>query len=362
MAPESRLERILFAGGGTGGHVYMAIAVAQALSDRHPGAEIVFAGTRQGLESRIVPRFGYRLETIRIGGLKNVGIGRLARTLWQLPASTLTSLRIVRRLRPQVVAGVGGYSSGPLVLASALMRIPALIIEPNVHPGLANRLLKRLIRKAAVAYEETARSFGRKAVLTGVPIREEFFHQRDHDFRRETLTVLVFGGSRGSRPLNQLILDALPELGSLSLHLIHQTGPEHFDAVVEGYRLRHFDGGEVLPYIDDMPRFFDRADLIVSRAGASTIAEITAAGRPALLVPFPHAADDHQTKNARALESRGAAVTLPERATSGRILAETIRGLEADRRRLEKMAESSRSTGRRGAARAVAQLMEEIAA
>ncbi len=361
MKPRVRLDRVLFAGGGTGGHVYMAVAVAQQLAERHPGIEIVFAGTRQGLESRIVPRFGYRLETIQIGGLKNVGPKRIAQTVWQLPVSTLASLRIVRRFRPQAVAGVGGYSSGPLVLAASLLRVPSLVIEPNVHPGLANRLVKRFIRKAAVAYTETARWFGAKAVLTGVPIREEFFAQRDHDFRRKPLTVLIFGGSRGSRPLNQLVLGALAGLDTPSIRLIHQTGPEHFEAVFEGYRSHRVDR-EVLPYIEDMPRYFARADLIVSRAGASTIAEITAAGRPALLVPFPHAADDHQTKNARALEARGAALTLEERTASGESLAGKIRELEANRNRLEEMANASRATSRPGAAGAVAELMEEIAA
>jgi UDP-N-acetylglucosamine--N-acetylmuramyl-(pentapeptide) pyrophosphoryl-undecaprenol N-acetylglucosamine transferase len=361
MKPEVRLDRVLFAGGGTGGHVYMAIAVAQQLAHRHPGIEIVFGGTPQGLESRIVPRFGYRLETIQIGGLKNVGLRRIAQTMWELPISTLASLRIVRRLRPQAVAGVGGYSSGPLVLASSLLRIPSLVIEPNVHPGLANRLVKTFIRKAAVAYAETAHWFGAKAVVTGVPIREEFFAQRDHDFRREPLTVLIFGGSRGSRPLNGLVLDGLKALNTPSIRLIHQTGPEHFEAVLEGYR-RHRIDQEVVPYIENMPEYFGRADLIVSRAGASTIAEITAAGRPALLVPFPHAADDHQTKNARALEARGAALTLEEKNVSGDSLAEAIRGLESNRNRLEEMAQASRATSRPGAARAVAELMEEIAA
>ena len=316
MKSVRHLDRVLFAGGGTGGHVYMAVAVAQQLAFRHPGVEIIFAGTSEGLESRIVPGLGYRLETIRIGGLKKVGLKRLVQTFWQLPASTLASLSILRRLRPQAVAGVGGYSSGPLVLASSLLRIPSLVIEPNVHPGLANRLVRRIIRKAAVAYEETSSWFGNKAILTGVPIREEFFDHQDHDFRGKTLTVLVFGGSRGSRPLNHLVLESLPGLLDLPVRLIHQTGPEHFDAVESGYREFRIER-EVLPYIEDMPRYFGRADLIVSRAGASTIAEITAAGRPALLVPFPHAADDHQTTNARALEARSAAVTLPEATTSG---------------------------------------------
>lgn len=361
MNSSRRLERVLFAGGGTGGHVYMAVAVAEQLTRLHPGIEIVFAGTAQGLESRIVPNFGYRLETIRIGGLKNVGLGRLVRTLWQLPASTVASLRIVRRLRPQTVAGVGGYSSGPIVLAAALLRIPCLVIEPNVHPGFANRLVGRFVRKAAVAYEETARWFRTRAILTGVPIREEFFSQRDHDFRKSPLTVLVFGGSRGSLPLNQLVLAALSDLDGLSVRLIHQTGPEHFEGVNEAYR-GHPIEREILPYIDDMPRYFGRADLILSRAGASTIAEVTAAGRPALLVPFPHAADDHQTKNARALEARGAAVTLPEHSTSGALLAEKIRQLETDRSRLEAMAAASRETSRPGAALAVARILAEIAA
>jgi UDP-N-acetylglucosamine--N-acetylmuramyl-(pentapeptide) pyrophosphoryl-undecaprenol N-acetylglucosamine transferase len=356
-----RIARILFAGGGTGGHLYMAIAVAQTLRDANPASQFLFVGTPEGLEARIVPQQGYALETIQIGGIKNVGIRRLAQTAVQLPMSLLQSLRIVSGFRPDAVLGVGGYASGPVVLAAFLRRIPTVIIEPNVEPGLANRLLRPLVDRIAVAFEETAARLGAKALITGVPIREEFFTIRDHEFNRDPLTVLVFGGSRGSRPINQLVSSALPLLKRESIHLIHQTGPADYEGVRDNYRKADLQA-EVLPYIDDMPGCFARADLIVSRSGASTVAEITAAGRPALLIPFPHAADDHQTKNARALETRGAAIVMVQKTASGEALAAQLSELAHDRGRLSRMADASRDANRPGATRAVIRLLEEAAA
>ncbi len=358
---QSRLERVLFAGGGTGGHLYMAIAVARTLQAANPATQFLFVGTPEGLEARIVPQQGFLLETIHVGGLKNVGIRRLVRTAVQLPLSLVHSLRIVSRFRPDAVLGVGGYASGPVVLAAFLRRIPSVIIEPNVEPGLANRLLRPLVDRIAVAFKETAARFGVKARITGVPIREEFFRVREHAFDADRLTVLIFGGSRGSRPLNQLVSASLPQLAGHPVHLIHQTGPDDYETVRETYREVDISA-EILPYIDDMPACFNRADLIVSRSGASTVAEITAAGRPALLVPFPHAADDHQTKNARALESRGAAIVMVQKETTGETLAAKVSELVRDRAQLGRMAAAAREANRPGAAGAVIRLLEEAAA
>jgi UDP-N-acetylglucosamine--N-acetylmuramyl-(pentapeptide) pyrophosphoryl-undecaprenol N-acetylglucosamine transferase len=352
-----KLEAVLFAGGGTGGHVYMAVALAQLLEGE--GTRIGFAGTAEGLESRILPPLGYALDTIRLGGLKNVGWRRAAQTVFQLPSSLTQSLRIVRRFRPSVIVGVGGYASGPVIVAGRLLRIPSLLLEPNVHPGFTNRLLRPMVEAAAVAFEETGQWFGTKARVTGIPVRRSFFELPPHDFGMVPMRVLVFGGSRGSRPLNRLMCEALPHLPAQRVRIVHQTGPSELAAVREAYRGR--DDCSVVDYIEQMAEQFREADLIVSRAGASTVAEIAAAGRPALLVPFPQAADDHQRKNALAMERRGAALLVDQETTSGSALAARILALEADRTQLARMAAAARRHARPDAALGIVQLMKEVA-
>jgi len=354
-----QLNKVLFAGGGTGGHVYMAIAIAQQLKMRQPGIDSLFAGTEDGLEARIVPSLGFKLETIKIGGLKKVGALRTIRTLLQLPLSFWSSLGIIRRFSPQVVVGVGGYSSGPVVLAAWLLRIPTLIIEPNVFPGFANRILSRVASRAAVAFEETARWFGRKAKVTGVPVRSEFFEVPEQGTPRTPPTLLVYGGSRGSQPINELIVEALPFLSPEQVSIIHQTGPQNYEEVSDRYEEIGFPA-EVLPYIDDMPGYFAKADLLLCRAGASTMAEITAAGKPAILIPFPHATDDHQRKNAEALAVRGAAVLVHQKSTDGQQLATAIKDLAGEHKRLISMSTASRKLAKPGATDSIVNLMEEI--
>ncbi|UCF38241.1 MAG: undecaprenyldiphospho-muramoylpentapeptide beta-N-acetylglucosaminyltransferase [Acidobacteriota bacterium] len=352
------LNRVLFAGGGTGGHVYMAVAVAQALKERSSGIDLLFAGTEQGLEARILPPLGFNLRTIEIGGLKNVGLRRLVTTGLQLIPSIVQSLRIVREFRPSLVVGVGGYSSGPLVLATRMLRIPALLLEPNVLPGFTNRLLRRWCQGAAVAYEETARWFGKKARITGIPIREQFFSVPDLAPHEGPLEVLVFGGSQGSRPINELVVAAAHNLSADRFSLVHQTGPRDFERISREYSSLRFPV-EVVPYIDDMPLRFEAADLIISRSGASTIAEITAAGRPSILIPFPHAADDHQKKNAEALESRGAAILFEQVGSDPSQLAAKLVELDSQRERLAEMGKKSRSLAKPNAVARIIQLMEE---
>ncbi len=335
----------------------MAVALAQLLEAQ--GTRIGFAGTAEGLESRILPPLGYHLHTIRVGGLKNVGWRKALQTLTQLPSSLLESAAIVRHFRPSVIAGVGGYASGPVIVAGRLLGIPSIVIEPNVHPGFTNRLLKPLVTAAAVAFEETAEWFGKKARVTGIPVRRSFFELPPHDFTAVPLRVLVFGGSRGSRPLNRLMCEALPHLPAQRVRLVHQTGPAELAGVREAYRGR--DDCTVVDYIEQMAEQFREADLIVSRAGASTVAEIAAAGRPALLVPFPQAADDHQRKNALAMEKRGAAILIDQERTSGAELAAQILALEEDRTRLEKMAEAARRYARPDAGSSIVQLLKEVA-
>ncbi len=338
----------------------MAIAIAQQLKMRQPGIDTLFAGTEEGLESRIVPSLGFKLETIKIGGLKKVGALRKLRTLFQLPLSFSSSLRIIRRFSPQVVVGVGGYSSGPVVLAACLLRIPTLIIEPNVYPGFANRVLSRFAGRAAVAFEETAGWFGRKAHVTGVPVRSAFFEVPAEGTPGTPPTLLVYGGSRGSHPINKLIVAALPFLSPEQVSIIHQTGPEDYEDVSTRYQDIGFPA-EVLPYIDNMPKYFAKADLLLCRAGASTVAEITAAGKPAILIPFPHATDDHQRKNAEALAVRGAAVLVHQESTDGPQLATAIQELATEPERLISMSTESRKLAKPGATNTIVDLMEEIA-
>lgn len=355
------IRRVLFAGGGTGGHVFMAVAVRDCMAAR-AGARLqsLFVGTPAGLENRILPPLGFPLETIQIGGLQRVGLRRQLATLVRLAPSLLRSLQIVKRFAPQVVVGLGGYSSGPVVAAARLRRVPAVLIEPNVIPGLTNRWLARFCDGAAVAFEATAAHFRGRVRLTGIPIRQEFHGIRSRPGSRPGLGVLIFGGSRGSRPINRLVSEALPALAGLPLEIVHQTGPEDRERVERAYAEAGVSA-HVVEFLHDMPARFERADLIVSRSGASTIAEITAAGRPSLLIPFPHAADDHQTVNARALVERGAALLLEERTAAPRDLADAVASLEADRPRLAAMGEAARSLARPDSSERIAELLEEVA-
>lgn len=338
----------------------MALAVAREIRRREPSAQILFAGTAEGLESRIVPEQGYPLRTIRIGGLKNVGAKRLIATLLQMPGALLASLRIVREFSPSTVVGVGGFSSGPIVAAARLAGVPALLIEPNAHPGFANRLLAHFCQTAAVAFDETAAWFGRKAHVTGVPIRQEFFSIETVPSGDGRLRLLIFGGSRGSHPINMAVLESLPFLAETPLSVVHQTGPADFSDVKEAYR-KHPVDAEICDYIHDMPQAFSKADVVLSRAGASTIGEITAAGKPAILIPFPQAADDHQTRNAEALAKRNAAILLHQKDLTGRGLAAQIMDLQTNRVRLGEMSGASRTLAHPGATQKIVNLMEELA-
>lgn len=336
----------------------MAVALAEELAQR--GTDVLFAGTREGLESRILPPLGFRLETIRVGGLKNVGTVRFLKTTLQLPGSLLQSFSILRRYRPSLIVGVGGYSSGPLIAAGRMLRIPSLILEPNVLAGFTNRLLRPIVTAAAVAFEETAAWFGPKARVTGIPVRRGFFEIPPGNFDHVPLRLLVFGGSRGSRPINRLVCEALAELPEDRVHIVHQTGPGEYDEVARAYAGR--GQARVVPYIEKMAKEFKDSDLIVSRAGALTVAEIAAAGRPAILIPFPHAADDHQRRNAEAMESRGAALLMVQAECSGALLARTILSLEEDRNRLAAMAAAARRHGKPDATISILSLMEKVAA
>lgn len=312
--------RVLIAGGGTGGHVIPALAIARELRATH-GAEVRFVGTTRGLETRLVPDAGFRLELVRSGQLKNVSLATRLRTAVDLPLGLVECVRLIRTFKPQVVVGVGGYASGPGMLAAILLRVPTLAFEPNAVPGLANRIVGRWVTAAAVNFEET-RSFFRNAKLTGVPVRKAFFEVEPFgegtavdsavDEVQPTPHLLIFGGSQGARVFNAVmpriaarLIEAVP-----GLTILHQAGAGHAWETAEAYRASGADPmrWQVAEFLEDMPKRFAEAQLILCRSGASTVAELAAAGKAAVLVPFPGAADDHQTKNAEALARVQAAV------------------------------------------------------
>src|SRR5262245_35430555 len=350
------MPTILIAAGGTGGHLFPGLAVADELKRRDSALRVVFAGTPRGLETRLVPRAGYELELLPVLPLNAVGPWRMARGLGALPGALVRALALVRRLRPAAVLGVGGYAGGPVCLAAALCGVRTVILEPNARPGFTNRVLRPLVSQAACAYEEARRAFGARGVLTGNPVRGGFasLPRKDH---RPPLTLLAFGGSQGSRVLNEALLAALPLLpGPDELRIVHQTGDAMRAAVAAGYAAAGRPA-EVAAFLDDMEARFSSADLVLSRSGATTCAELTAAGKAALLVPFARAADDHQRLNARALAAAGAAQMLEERELSGARLAQAVTELVAHPERLAAMEDAARGLGRADAAARVADLL-----
>lgn len=360
--PAERRLRILIAGGGTGGHIIPALAIADELKARH-SAELLFVGTSRGLESRLVPQAGYPLELIRAGQLNHVSLGTRLRTFVDLPFGLWQCIRLLRRFRPAIVIGVGGYASGPIMAAAILLRIPTLAFEPNAVPGLANRLIGARVQAAAVNFQPAARYF-RGARITGIPVRAEFFHLPPRP-PGAAPHLLVFGGSQGARVLNRLVpaiaaslLEQIP-----GLTLLHQAGARHADSTLAAYQASGAppDRWQVQPFLDDMPRRFAAADLVLCRSGASTVAELSAAGKPAILVPFPQAADDHQRRNAEVMADAGAARILLEPDLTPEQLQGTLRDLFADPARLRTMAESARGLAHPDAAEKIAAMTLALA-
>jgi UDP-N-acetylglucosamine--N-acetylmuramyl-(pentapeptide) pyrophosphoryl-undecaprenol N-acetylglucosamine transferase len=349
------------AGGGTGGHVMPALAVAREL--RRRGHAAVFVGTRAGLEARLVPREGFSLEFIEIGRLKRVGALEVARTLLELPWRVVQAAGLVRRLRPAAAFSMGGFAAGPVALAACLLRLPLVVMEPNAMPGITNRRLGRCITRALVSFPEAGRYFpeGRWEV-TGLPVREEFFAIPPKP-REAVLTVLLTGGSQGSRRLNEAARESWPLFagGPLPVRFIHQTGPAAYPELAAAFAATGLEG-ELVPFLDDMPGAFARSDLVVCRSGAGAVAELAAAGKPAILVPFPYAADDHQLRNAEAFAAAGAARLVLDREMTGRRLFEEVMSLASEPGRLERMGQAARKLARPGAARRAADILEELGA
>lgn len=363
MTPETPLV-VIVAGGGTGGHLFPGIAVARELVRRVPAARVSFAGTARGLEARVVPREGFELDVIRSAGLKGQSVRSRMRGAWLVAPGLLDGWRILSRRRPDVVIGVGGYSAGPVVLTAALRGVPTMVLEQNAEPGLTNRLLARWVRAAAVTYETTLPHFRGKGFLSGNPVRPEFFEAdaKVGGGRSTSGRVLIVGGSQGAHAINVAMVAAAPELvrARADLEIVHQTGQRDLAAVAEGYRAAHV-AARTEPFLDAVAAEMRQADLVVGRAGATTLAELAALGRPAVLVPFPAATDDHQRKNARVLAEAGAAVMIDQAELSGRRLAETVSSLLADRDRLGKMSRAMRAFARPDAAGIIVDRVLELA-
>ena len=351
--------RVIVAGGGTGGHVIPALAIAQELSSQYR-AEVLFIGTQRGIETRLVPAAGFPLRFVNVGALNRVDLKTRLMTLWSLPRAVLHSAGLIREFHPDVMIGVGGYASGPAMIAAALLRVPTVAFEPNVVPGFANRVVARTVRAAAVHFEATRRYF-RNAVVTGVPVRREFFHipPRPAD---APPTLLVFGGSQGAHAINQAVLGALPHLVETLpiMHIIHQTGERDYAAAQSEY-LKTSISAEVSPFIDNMPAAFAKADLLVCRSGASTVAEVTAAGKPAIFIPLPTAADDHQRYNAAILAEHNAGRLLPQAELTSQRLVEEVVTLLHDRQRLIQMSQTTRSFSHPDAAAEIAGIAARVA-
>jgi UDP-N-acetylglucosamine--N-acetylmuramyl-(pentapeptide) pyrophosphoryl-undecaprenol N-acetylglucosamine transferase len=391
---------ILIAGGGTGGHLYPGVAVARELLARVPEAEVTFVGTAAGIEARVIPREGFALELIRSAGLKGKSAASLARGVGLLPLSAIDAWRVISRRRPDVVIGVGGYSSGPIVALAALRGVPTLLMEQNAMPGITNRTLARFVRSAAVTYDASIGYFGSKAFMAGNPVRPEFFRgdqqQRrqgipeDHKDRREggpedhrdrreggpadreayepdtlprdAARVLVFGGSQGAHAINVAMVEAASRLAAASprLAITHQTGERDLEMVRDGYRRAGLQA-RVEPFLFEMDREMKAADLVICRAGATTLAELTASGRPSILIPLPTATDDHQRKNAQALVAHGAAQMIDQRELTGERLATEIAALAGNAERRRRMSDDARRMARPDAARVIVDKVLELA-
>jgi len=367
--------RVVIAGGGTGGHLFPGVAIARELIARRPDARVTFAGTQRGIESKVIPREGFELDLLRSAGLKGRSGAAVVRGLAVLPLSFLDAWRILSRRTPHLVIGVGGYSSGAVVMVAALRRIPTLLAEQNAVPGVTNRILSHVVRAAAVTFESTVSYFGRRAFVAGNPVRPEFFDTDGTAMDLESRTtdqgsrttdhadarVLIFGGSQGAHAINVAMVEAAPRLAAAGgVDITHQTGERDLELVRRAYREQGL-AARVEPFLFDMDREMKRADVIVSRAGATTIAELTAAGRPAILVPLPTAADDHQTKNAEVLARANAAELIEQKELTGALLAERLIALARDAPRREAMAQAARAFARPDAAKVIVDKALELA-
>lgn len=346
--------RLMIAGGGTGGHLFPGIAIAEELRAREPDAAVRFVGTKRGIEARVVPEQGYELDTIEVSGLKTVGAMGALRGMFRLPKALWQARKVLKQFKPDAVIGVGGYASGPVVFMARLRGIPTAICEQNSIPGLTNKILGRMVRRVFLAFDETKRFFKPKKILmTGNPIRRDLVARLGAGTKAtdDKLHVLVAGGSLGAVAVNELASEALIALAKeRSLSIVHQTGEKDVEKIAKRYADAGVDA-TVSAFIKDMASAYLAADVVVCRAGATTVAELAIAAKPAIFIPYPFAADDHQTLNAREMSAHGAALCFPQSELTSVKLADAIRSLDADKR--AQMSSAMRAFAKPGAAAAV---------
>jgi UDP-N-acetylglucosamine--N-acetylmuramyl-(pentapeptide) pyrophosphoryl-undecaprenol N-acetylglucosamine transferase len=352
--------KLLIAGGGTGGHVIPALAIAREWMSRGKEREVVLVGTQRGMEMKLVPEAGLPLETLRIAGLKGKGGTTLLKNLAMLGPGLADALSVVRRHKPAAAFGVGGYAAGPMLLATWLNRVPNVIFEANAEPGFTNKVLARISKRIATGYEAAARFWGAKAVVTGCPVRPEFFsiapRKPEKPFR-----LLITGGSQGALPVNRAFVDSMDRLAARKseLRIVHQTGERDYNAVRTAYARREINA-EVVPFLKDMAERFSWADVIVCRAGAITAAEVAAAGRAAIFIPFGRATDSHQLRNAQEMARAGAGRVIPEPELTAERLTREIFSLLDQPQEIEKQASAARGLARPYAVRDIVNLIEEV--
>ncbi len=355
------IGRVIVAGGGTGGHLFPGIAVVEELRRRRPDLDVLFVGTERGIEARLVPEMGERLELIDVMPLKGRSATELARSLAMLPGAAAQAMRILSQSGPDLVIGVGGYASGPMLAAAAARGVPTAVLEQNAHVGLTNRLLAPVVGRAYVTFAETADRFSKRRVrVSGNPVRRAFVdaahraHTDPEGFEARARRVLVMGGSQGAKALNETLPEALAKAGVArrGVEVVHQTGAAMRDEVQARYRALGVEA-EVVSFIDDMAAAYGSAAVVVARAGATTVAELCAIGRPSILVPYPFAANDHQRKNAEALERAGATICVPEDELDAEALGLRIASLLDHPERRRAMGEAARRFGRPDAAASI---------
>jgi UDP-N-acetylglucosamine--N-acetylmuramyl-(pentapeptide) pyrophosphoryl-undecaprenol N-acetylglucosamine transferase len=350
---------IVIAAGGTGGHLYPAVALARAFQQKNPATTIVFVGTARGLESKVLAHEGFELVLISARPVMGKNVIEAAQGLLSLPLSLWQCLKILKARRVDLVIGVGGYTSPMMVLAAALTGTARVILEPNAYPGMANKTVGPFAQRVFLSYESAAASFDRRKIrVVGMPIRKEFVEQLSQERIPSPVPgqyrVLIFGGSQGARAINSAVIEGLPDLMTRhpQLSVIHQTGEADYGRVTEAYR-RAGISAQVTPFLYDMPSVLRSADLVVARAGAMTVAELTACGKPAILIPLPQAIYDHQTRNAKVMEAAGAAVVLSQAELTGARLTDAIANILDDPERLRAMGDRSRGMRRIDAADAI---------
>jgi UDP-N-acetylglucosamine--N-acetylmuramyl-(pentapeptide) pyrophosphoryl-undecaprenol N-acetylglucosamine transferase len=352
--------KLLIAGGGTGGHVFPALAIAHEWLSRGEDRQVVFAGTQRGIEARLVPEKGYTLETIRSAGLKGIGGMRLARNVAKLFPAMLDSFALLRRHKFAAALGVGGYAAGPVMLAAVLRGLPTVVFEPNAEPGFTNRVLAGMVKRIATAYEAPTKLWGSKATLTGIPVRPEFFEIVPRA-PAEPFHILITGGSQGALVINRTLVDSADVLAAHKsrISIVHQTGERDYNAVRVAYARREINA-EVLPFIGNMAERFAQADLIVCRAGAITAAEVAAAGRAAIFIPFGASTDSHQLRNAQEMQRAGAARLIPEPQLTAERLTQEIFSLLDQPAEIQAMAANARRLAKPRAVQDIVDLVESV--